>query len=201
MIIGQQVGGFDYYEFGLPSLAYTAWEALVVSLIAIALVVGTKRERLALMTAVAAALALPVLLVATTMRHTGFSLQGRYVLPFSVAAVLLAGEILVRQNERLRWLGAQRLFVPFAACAACLQLVAWWSNSHRFAVGLGGPRWFLDKAEWVPLAGWWPWFALAVTGATLLAISEPLGRVVTIGRRRRDSAKSHRADAAARVSR
>jgi hypothetical protein len=197
----QQVGGFDYYEFGLPQLAYTAWDALVVALIVIALLVGTNRERLVLAGFFIAALILPVLLVATTMRHTGFELQGRYVLPFSVFSLLLAGEILVRRRERLRALGAERLFFPFAVGAGTLQLLAFWADAHRFAVGLGGPRWFFDHAQWSPPGGWWPWFILAVTGAALLAALGPINSIVTSAARRRGERELDSVAGTARASR
>jgi Predicted membrane protein (DUF2142) len=167
-VLLHQVGVFDYGEFFLPSLAYTTWNALVVGLIAIALLVGTRRERIVLAGSAAAALALPVLLVATTMRHTGFPLAGRYVLPFSVVVPILAGEILVRRYDHLRMLGAQRLILPFAMGVATLQFVGWWADARRFAVGAQGAWWFVDKAQWSPPAGWWPWLILASGGALLL---------------------------------
>ena len=184
-VLLQQVGLFDYGEIGLPPIAYTAWNALVVCLCAIALLVGNRRERLILTTSVVIALALPVFLVASIMQHTGFGLQGRYVLPFSVVVPLLAGEILVRQRSRLLALGADRVFLPFAIAVAGLQLVGWWADAHRFAVGLGGPRWFLGTAQWQPPGGWWPWFLLAVVGALLLVTAEPVERRVSAGINRR----------------
>jgi Predicted membrane protein (DUF2142) len=167
-VLREQIGVFDYLEFGLPLLAYALWGALAIALGVAALLVGSSRQRFLLFLTAAAALALPVVLVAASMRHTGFALQGRYVLPFSVVVALLAGEILVDQRERLRALNADRLFLPFAAGAALVQLVAWWKNAHRWAVGLGGPRWFFGSAEWNPPWGWWPWLVLAAGGACLL---------------------------------
>jgi hypothetical protein len=200
-VLQEQVGGFDYYEFGLPQLAYTAWYALFVGLIVIALVLGTNRERLVLAGFFLLALVLPVLLVAATMRHTGFGLQGRYVLPCSVLVLLLAGEILVRRRDRLRMLGAQGLFFPFALAAGSLQLLGWWANAHRFAVGLGGPRWFFDHAQWSPPGGWWPWFTLVVAGAVLLAALGPIERAVSSAARRRGEHELDRVAESARASR
>jgi hypothetical protein len=165
----EQIGVFNYLEVVLPPLAYVLWGALAVALGVTALLVGTRRERLLLLISLGAALALPVLLFAATMRHTGFSLQGRYVLAFSIVVPLLAGEILVRRYERLRALDAEQLFILFAAGAGLVQLVAWWTNARRFAVGLRGPQWFLSSAEWTPPWGWWPWLILAAAGAGLMS--------------------------------
>jgi hypothetical protein len=167
-VLREQVGVFNYLEVSMPLLAYGLWGALAVALVTAALLVGSRRQRVHLLLSAAAALTLPVLLVATTMRHTGFGLQGRYVLSFSLVVPLLAGEILVRRFDRLRALDARQLFLPFALVAGFVQLVAWWTNARRFAVGIRGPYWFVPAAEWSPPLGWWPWLLLAVAGMCLL---------------------------------
>ncbi len=178
-VFRQQMGMFNYLEFELPQLAYALWASLAVSLVVTALVIGSKRQRIALFVTVAACLALPVILVAGSMRHTGFGLQGRYVLPFSLVVPLLSGEILVSQHQRLQALKADHLFLPFAIGAALVQFVAWWKNAYRFAVGLTGPYWFLGSAEWSPPSGWWPWLILAAAGATLLLATAPIDWLLT----------------------
>lgn len=178
-VLREQVGVFNYLEVPMPLLAYGLWGALAVALGTIALLVGSRRERLHLLLAIGAALTLPVFLVATTMRHTGFSLQGRYVLSFSLVVPLLAGEILVRRDHWLRTLDAAHLFVPFALVGGFVQFVAWWTNARRFAVGIRGPRWFLPSAEWSPPLGWWPWLLLAVAGAGMLMATPLLDRLLS----------------------
>jgi hypothetical protein len=175
-VLREQVGVFNYLEVVMPPLAYAVWGALAVALATTALLIATGRQRLHLLLSIGAALAVPVLLVATTMRHTGFSLQGRYVLSFSLVVPLLAGEILVRRHDRLRALDAEQIFFPFALGAGFVQLVAWWTNARRFAVGLKGPRWFLPAAEWTPPLGWWPWLVLAFAGVCILIAAAPLDR-------------------------
>jgi hypothetical protein len=167
-LLKEQVGAFDYLEVVMPWWAYALWLALAVALVVTALRVSTRQQRLLLLASIAAVLAVPVLLVAATMRHTGFGAQGRYVLAFSIVVPLLAGEVLVRRNERLRALDAHRLFLPFAAIAGFVQFVAWWTNARRFAVGVGGPRWFLSSPEWSPPWGWTLWLTLAAAGGCLL---------------------------------
>jgi Predicted membrane protein (DUF2142) len=167
-VVAEQIGRFNYLEFAMPQYAYNLWGVLAVALGVTALLVSTKQQRLLLLTSIVAILAVPVLLVAATMRHTGFGLQGRYVLAFSIVVPLLAGEILVRRYERLRALRAHRLFLPCAAAAGFVQFVAWWTNARRFAVGVGGPQWFLSSAEWSPPWGWTLWLLLAAAGGGLL---------------------------------
>jgi hypothetical protein len=193
----EQIGVFNYLEVSMPSLAYGLWGALAAALTTTALLVGTRWQRLHLVISIGAALALPVFLVATTMRHTGFALQGRYVLSFSLVVPLVAGEILVRRYERLRALEAEHLFLPFALAAGFVQLVAWWTNARRFAVGIRGPRWFLSSAEWTPPLGWWPWLALAVAGVCLLIASQ-LADALRSGRTRHDPSDQKSSRQAAR---
>jgi hypothetical protein len=97
---------------------------------------------------------------------------------------LLAGEILVRRHDRLRALDAEHLCFPFAVGAGFVQLLAWWTNAWRFAVGMRGPRWFLASAEWSPPLGWWLWLVLAVAGVGLL-IASPLLDAFLSGQRSR----------------
>jgi hypothetical protein len=178
-VLSHQVGYFNYLEVPMHQGVYMLWGALLFALIVAALLVGTRRERWILLISIAASLALPIFLVAATMRHTGFGLQGRYVLGFSVIVPLLAGEILVRRYDRLRLLNAEQLFLPFAVCVGFVQLVAWWTNARRFAVGVGGPLWFLPAAEWSPPFGWWPWLLTAAAGALLLIVTPFIDRLLT----------------------
>jgi hypothetical protein len=101
----------------------------------------------------------------------GFPVQGRYVLPFLLALPLVSGEILYRNRKRigpqiLAWLAAIT-----GTLTAIVQLSGWYANAHRYAVGASGSRMFLDGAGWSPAGGWAPWFALAVSGSTLLAVA------------------------------
>jgi hypothetical protein len=178
-VMREQIGVFNYLEFGLPLLAYGLWGSLTVALCVTAMLLGSRRQRLVLLLSASAAFALPVVLVAASMRHTGFPLQGRYVLPFSLIVPLLAGEIVASQHLRLRALNAGQIFLPFAAGVALVQLIAWWKNAYRFGVGVGGPLWFFGSAEWNPPGGWWPWLVLATAGASLLLLAAPIDWFLT----------------------
>ena len=173
-VLHQQVGVFGYLEVGIAPLAYVVWLSLTAVLVGIALLLGNRRERYVLAGTLVAALLLPILLVAAIMRHTGYGLQGRYVLAFSVAVPLLAGEIIFRQRALLRRLHAQALVTPFAALAAGVHLHAVYSNARRSAVGVTGPTWFPGKEVWHPPGGWWLWLAVAVVAAGILAVAPAL---------------------------
>jgi hypothetical protein len=172
-VLRQQIGVFDYLEVEMPRIAYAIWTVLTCMLIIAGFTLGTDRERSLLTLAIVVTLALPVALVAIVMRHTGFPLQGRYVLAVSLIVPLLAGEIVVRHHDTLRDT-AKRVLPLLIAAAALVQFVAWWTNARRFAVGRDGPPWFVNAAEWTPPWGWWPWIVLAASGAVLLLLTAVL---------------------------
>jgi hypothetical protein len=173
-VLRQHVGVFDYLEFGLTPLAYLLWLGLTAALFTIAQVLGSRRERIVLCATLATTLLVPVLLVALIMRHTGYGLQGRYVMAFSVAVPLLAGEVVTRHRDALVSLRATALLVPVALAAAVVHVHAVVTNAKRFAVGVNGPEWFLGSAVWSPPGGWLLWLVAAVVGAAALVLASVL---------------------------
>jgi hypothetical protein len=163
------IGKFGYLEVKLPLIIPIAWFGLVVALLAAAGVVADPRERVLLTVIVAVGLAGPVVFYALLIRPTGGGLQGRHVLPILVALPLLAGETLNRHRHRAKavWLRPLALAIP--TWVAVMQVVAWYVNAKRYAVGGSGPEWFLSRAAWAPPAGWWAWLAAAVLAGTCLA--------------------------------
>jgi hypothetical protein len=173
-VLDEQIGAFDYLEVTMPRLAYVAWFCMVVALMTLAFFLGGRRERTSLLVTFVASILLPVLLEAAVMRHTGFGLQGRYVLPFTVAVPLLAGEIVYRHRSLLGQFNARGIFVPFAAIAAVVQIEALYTNARRFAVGLAGPTWFFGHTVWHPPGGWLPWLFCGLLGAASLVAALPV---------------------------
>jgi len=113
-----------------------------------------------------------VVISAAVVHQTGFGMQGRYVSALVVGVPLLAGEVLLRNRARVSAQAAATLIVAGGGSAAVVQLVAWYSNARRYAVGVAGPRLFIGPAKWAPPAGWWVWAAVAVAGAVgLVAFS------------------------------
>jgi uncharacterized integral membrane protein len=196
-VLREEVGVFDYLEFRMSPFAYLAWFGLLVALVMLAILLGSRRERVVLCLVCAAAVALPLGLVAAIMQHTGYGLQGRYVLAFTVVVPLLAGEIVFRHRAQLPRLNARGVVVPFAAVAALVHADALYANAKRFAVGTLGPDWFVPAAVWRPPGGWWLWLLATALGALLLALAGPLD---SLGLRAR-AGRLHRATAAGDVGR
>lgn len=166
------IAGFGYLEFRIPLPLYLLWFAFVGAMAAIAVRVGSRRQR----RAVVAAGVLGVLLVPAVWmvfgRAVGIGIIGREYLPVLVGFPMLCGEVLYRQRARISHRDAAAL-APLATIAAVIQFVAWYLNGRRSAVGTGGPLLFVSHAGWSPPLGWVPWLAVGACGALLLASVPP----------------------------
>ena len=148
-------------------VVYVFWWSVVLVLSGIATAVGSRRERVIVLGAVAWALAFPVLFYAWVYRFTGFGLQGRYVLPSLMVVPLVAGEVICRHASTRDAKRASLLAAGAIAPIALAHLVVWWQNA-RDAAGKPNALWFLSDRVWRPPIGWWPWVALAVAGVIAL---------------------------------
>ncbi|MBV9311875.1 MAG: DUF2142 domain-containing protein [Solirubrobacterales bacterium] len=162
------VGLFGQLNVALPANGYYwVWWLLVLALFVGGLALASWRERGVMTLACVIALAYPVLLYAGLLRHAGFSLQPRYVMPLLSVVPLLGGELVFRSYKRL----PSRVirYVPSAAIAliGCYELMAWWVNA-RAAAGKPTVFWFLHAPYWAPPSGWVPWAATATVGAIVL---------------------------------
>lgn len=168
------IGWFGALDVKPPAVAYAVWAVLVLGLILLALGPATRRERLALAAATLAAVAVPALLIAAVLRHTGFPLQGRHVLPLCVVVPLIAGEVIRSHATGLARLERAVIPVLFAAAAA-VQALCFYAASRFAAVGGDGPWWFVGGDGWSPPLGWAIWLVVAAGGVVLLAVAG-LGR-------------------------
>jgi hypothetical protein len=169
-VLHQVIGVFGWLDTRMSRPLYLVWELLVVALIALALVVGTRRQRVVLCALAGGSLAVTVGL-AVLNRPTGFGAQGRYVLAFVSVVPLAAGEILFANRHRLRSPHARLLPLAFAGPVAAVQLLALYTNARRYAVGVPGPLVFLRREEWSPPLGWVPWLVVACLAAASLVVA------------------------------
>lgn len=166
-VLRQQIGVFGTLNTVMPGLAYAAWALLLCVLGFAAFAVGTVREKLVLVLATGVAWVLPVLLEAVQIQ-VGFGVQGRHVMPVTVAVPLVAGEILYRNSDRLGWFKATRPAAWFAAAAAGVHLAGWYINGRQRMVG-DGPAVFWNDLSSTPPLGWVTWGVVALLGCGLIA--------------------------------
>ena len=170
-LLRQSLGVFGWLDTAMPALAYTAWRVMLIGLIGLALLVGSRRDRLVLIGACAAVIAATLAIALAAVFPTGFGTQARYTLPIAVAVPLLAGEIVARRRHRLGALVPRRLPLVFAASAATIHFAGWYANGRRHGVGTEGPLVFIGRGAWSPPLGWAVWAVVTFAGAALIVLS------------------------------
>jgi Predicted membrane protein (DUF2142) len=170
----QAVGDFGGLTVPMPPGVVVLWGSMIAFLFAVALASATRRQRVVLAWAGAISILFPMVSYAVVQSHTGFDLQGRYVLPVLVIVPLLSGEIIARGPQRLRAGLTRTALMVCADLAIGLQLLAWWINARAQA----GPQsaWSMEPARWSPPLGWAPWAVLAVCGVVLLGAAKLLAQ-------------------------
>jgi hypothetical protein len=60
------------------------------------------------------------------------------------------------------------MIVVVGIAAALMQVVGWYYNARRYAVGTTGPFVFFGSSEWKPALGWGAWLCVVLLGAGLI---------------------------------
>jgi hypothetical protein len=165
----EAVAAFGWHDVEVSAAVHWAWGALLLSVIGLALAIGTWWQRFCLV--LFAGGILLGLLVIAAIAHVGgdFPMYGRYALPLAVMLPVYAGEVISDRRPAPPYIDR---FLPLcvAAVVAACHGVGWYANSRRYAVGARGPIFFLGRSEWEPSLGWGPWFAVvALSLAALVA--------------------------------
>ena len=115
------IGAFPYRDQPAPLAVHALVLLVLVTLLVVAVRRGEGAERRAVVLAVVLCLAVPTVLVALTLlsQERGGVWQGRYLLPFMVGVVVLAGLVL----DRARWRGPTLVAVGMLAVAHVISVV------------------------------------------------------------------------------
>jgi hypothetical protein len=181
-IAEEMVGGLGWLEFRLPLPIYVAWGVLTLAVVVGGLLVGRWRERAAILALVGGSLVLLVVLHTVLGKQIGFDLQGRDLLPLAIAIPLLAAEVLRRHASTTSNRVLRTVLVPAGIAVALMQVVAWYFNARRHAVGTHGPVWFVDQSAWAPPGGWPVWIAVTVLAALAMGAAVVTALVASRGR-------------------
>ncbi|MCK9875224.1 DUF2142 domain-containing protein [Frankia sp. Ag45/Mut15] len=166
--VRQWVGVFGWASLPMPDFAYWLWWVGALVLVGLAVALGSRRTRVGLALVLVGAAAVAVGLDVLVLRQTRFPVYGRYLLPLALLVPLVAGEIVTRRADRLAPWARQTLRIAVPSLVTAVHLVALWANGRRYAVGVNGPRWYFDSAQWTPPGGWSLWGALAGAGAACI---------------------------------
>jgi hypothetical protein len=167
----EMIGVFGWLEAGLPRGAINVWAVLTLGLVVLAIVLGSWYERIAIAGVIVGAATLIAAFHAVLLPESGFDVQGRHLLPLAVGVPLLAADVILRHRRRLKATVIGAAAVGGTVVTAALQVLAWYGNARRYAVGVSGPTWFFRHAQWSPPGGWHLWIVVAVLGGASLALA------------------------------
>jgi hypothetical protein len=158
----EMVGSFGWTELSAPTSTVIAWSATIAVLAALALTVGVRRERLALVGLGLAIWIVPIVLVLPSATTHVNGWVGRYAQPFAVGFPLLAALVLDHHRDRIDTIAkGTTTFVTVALGIG--QLTAYATVAHRYVVGTDGPILYPFNVEWAPKLP--AWFLLAAAAA------------------------------------
>lgn len=160
------VGILGWLDTELPGFVYRSWYTIVIGLLVIALWRGNWRDRLLVAGLAVLVPLLPFLLVLRQAKVLGVVWQGRDILPLAVGAAIVAMSVAGappvtrarRAAARVTALTRQRVatscLVGVIGVVSLANLLAFYTNLRRYAVGRYGPTFFFLHAQgWSPPTG------------------------------------------------
>jgi hypothetical protein len=183
----ESVGVLGWLDTPMPMGLYQAWYLLMLAVVLVGVMRANWRQRGVLVSVCALAFVVPVLVVSREARQIGVVWQGRDGMPLTVGALILGAALCARAARSgafERWLAT---FI--VATASILDVIAFYVNLRRYAIGVDGPAWFfLHNQGWSPPTGQLPtlvaYCALSVlVGALVIRwiwrASDPVDEAVT----------------------
>lgn len=177
----ESIGLFGWQNTEMPRYGYVLWGLLSIGIITVALLRGKNRERRLVDVLLVGSAVVVIGLSVVVFAPLGYQVQGRYTLPFGISIPLVAGEVVRRRRWTFRP-GRLRSAVALAfVIAGAVQMLGWYTNAHRGAVGADGSWWFVYTSQWAPYGGWLPSFCAAAAGAVALAAFGYFGGDPSVG--------------------
>jgi hypothetical protein len=162
----ESVGILGWLDTELPGIVYQSWYAIALGVLVVALVRGTWRERVVVATLSALTVLTPLTLVSRQAKVLGVVWQGRDGLPLAVGALIIAAAVcgaparrraqraVERFDVATRQTIARYTLVAVVAVLAVANLLSFYTNLRRYAVGRYGPKlFFLHHQGWSPPTG------------------------------------------------
>lgn len=182
--LAQMLGQIGWIDVRVPTLTTMFWYGAIAALLLLSLVLGNRRERVALSALTALIVLFPIAFEAYAGTGYGVGWQGRYDLPLAVGLPILGAEILVRRLSGTAWGAVPRaLSTIFGATLVIAYLCEVWWAWRRYAQGVVTGHLVPLHAQWSPPIGWPATLALATAGcAVLLILVRGSSRVAPVGR-------------------
>ncbi|HVA06017.1 MAG TPA: DUF2142 domain-containing protein, partial [Acidimicrobiales bacterium] len=168
----QAIGVFGWLDTPIPTGIEQAWLVAASALLIAAVLAGTWRERAVMTGTLAGIVGATVAMQMVLITPFGYGMQTRYVMPYLVAAPILAGEILsTRTVDRRGQLIDRSLIFAGLVLVAIGQWSGFYTNARRNGVGLHSSASLLSQSSWKPPGGTLLWLVVAAIGCSCLALS------------------------------
>jgi hypothetical protein len=179
--LSEMIGVFGANNIPAPLFATVVVVAVAGVLVVGALLVGSRRERLALGGLLVAVVVVPIAADVIGAHRYGFGWQGRYTVPIAVGVPILAGLVLARRlpghGRRSLAETADRLVLPAALLLGAAQFLCLWWDLRRFMVGARGPlSGVFHHGIWQPPLDGPVILLLALAGVVTVSIATLLGQ-------------------------
>ena len=166
--IREDIGVLGWLDTPFPATLYLAWKLLVGALVVIGLVRSTWRQRIVLLAICFLAVAIPVVLVSHQARVLGVVWQGRDGMPLTVGGIILAASLCAKAGRATTL--ERGVSIGVVAIISLLDMVAFYTNMRRYAVGVHSDHWFfLHNIGWSPPTG--QFLTLALYGIVTVVIA------------------------------
>jgi hypothetical protein len=168
--LGETVGVFGWVDTVMPKWAYAVWTLLFMGFVILTLLKGKIAQVRKLEGMLFIGGFLTFVLAFYIDESTGFLLQGRQVLPMLIAIPLFAAEILNQNRDKISKSLIRKFGYFIIIGVPFIQLVGWFTNAHRAAVGTGGELLFWLHPDWSPVFSWEAWGVTFVLGCILFVL-------------------------------
>jgi hypothetical protein len=146
--LSQMVGNFGWLDTPVPRGVLVAWVFVLGLLLVLALAWSSRLRAAVLGGILALAIAIPIVLEASSAKGAGYLWQGRYGLPLAAGVPIVAGILIARATNAPALRG--RLAGILAAVFVFGQFVAFGQSLRRSTVGYDATFFFFVHPRWNP---------------------------------------------------
>ena len=147
-VLSQMVGNFGWLDTPVPRGVLVAWVFVLGLLLVLALAWSSRLRAAVLGGILALAIAIPIVLEASSAKGAGYLWQGRYGLPLAAGVPIVAGILIARATNAPALRG--RLAGILAAVFVFGQFVAFGQRLRRSTVGYDATFFFFVHPRWNP---------------------------------------------------
>jgi hypothetical protein len=145
----EMIGNFGWLDTASPAVTWALWTAVLAFVCFAAVVWVTRRQMVAVLGLLLAAIVVPVVIESLEYGSAPLSWQGRYTLPIAVGIPILAA-VTLASTERGREIMTDRIVLTIGVLLGLAHFFAFAQNLRRYTVGYSGELLFWRHPQWSP---------------------------------------------------